>query len=159
MISTKYVIFESDPAMIKSSGDNSGYIYNPTGLVYLGETFNILPGETIMLIPHQPDHLGPWKQRRIAFQDSQFLKCKEEETLTFMIENRCPNKVFKVSNGCSLAEILNRWGINHEMSFVTDRQIEKIEAYTSITTAEDNNDKMKNQILSRKCCDCCQSQQ
>jgi hypothetical protein len=137
---TKYVILESDPALIKHSGDNCGYVYNPTGLIYTGESFNILPGEPIILIPHQPDNCGPWKQFRATFEKGQFLMCKEEETLTLLIENRFPNEVVKVHNGWSLAKILNHWGIQHEMTFVSAHHMEKIEAYELITLDDNHND-------------------
>ncbi len=39
-----------------------------------------------MIIPYQPDSLGPWKQSRIAFEDGRFFKCKVLETLAIMIE-------------------------------------------------------------------------
>jgi len=76
-----------------------------------------------------------------------------------MIENRFPNQVFKVTNGSSLAGILNRWGINHEMNFVSDRQMEKIEAYELITLDEsddndDVNDYNNNNKPKSKCCHC-----
>jgi len=82
--------------------------------------------------------LGPWKQSRIAFEDGRFFKCKELETLAIMIENRFPNQVFKLTNGSSLAGILNRWGINHELNFVW--QMEKIEAYELITVDDSDDD-------------------
>ena len=145
MISPKCVIFQSDPLLIKRSGDNCGYIYNPAGLVYLGDSFNILPGEPVMIIPHQPDEMGPWKQYRTAFEDGRFLKCKDEETLIIMIENRCPNQVFRVTTGCTLAGILDRWGVNHEMSFASDRQLEKVEAYQLIITLDDTDDEYKDE--------------
>ena len=153
---TKYVMFESDPVLIKRGGDNRGYIYNPAGLFYLGETFNVRPGEPIMIIPHQPADCGPWKQCRTAFEDGRFLRCKEEETLTIMIENRCPNQIFKVSKGSSLAELLNRWGMNHEMSFITDRQLEKIENYQHLTTDTEYNDDQNKKLIkpSKKSCNC-----
>ncbi len=76
-----------------------------------------------------------------------------------MFENRFPNQVFKVTNGSSLAGILNRWGINHEMNFVSDRQMEKIEAYELITLDEsDDNDHVNdcnnNNKPKSKCCHC-----
>ena len=162
MTSPKYVIFKSDPALVKCSGDNGGYIYNPSGLFYHGDTFNVLPGEPVIIIPHRPADGGPWKQCRTIFEDERFLRCKEEETLIIMIENRFPNEIFQVSNGCSLAEILGKWGINHELSFVSDRQLEKIEAYEQITTREyiinnnnNNNNDAKNTLniktLKKKC--------
>ena len=86
------VYFESDPDKIKSSGDNNGYIYNPKSLFYKGEPFTIQPGETVLIIPCQPDYLGPWKQRRLAFEETKSLQCKEEDTLAFIIHNKCPNK-------------------------------------------------------------------
>jgi hypothetical protein len=57
-----------------------------------------------------------------------------------MIENRFPNQLFKVTKGSSLAGILDRWGIMHEMSFVSDRQLEKIEAYELITLDDSDDD-------------------
>jgi hypothetical protein len=131
---TKHVVyFESDPDKIKSSGDNSGYIYNPTALFYNGEPFTIQPGETVLFIPCQPDYLGPWKQRHLAFEETKFLQCKEEETLALIIYNRCPNKIHKISPNSCLDEILYCWGISHEKCFVTDHQMEKIEAFHNIT--------------------------
>jgi hypothetical protein len=160
MTSPRHVIFESNPALIKRSGDNSGYIYSPAGLIYLGDTFDILPGEPIMVIPHQPDNFGPWKQYRTIFENGRLLKCREEEILTIMIQNRFPNQIFKVSKGCSLVDIIDRWGINHEMCFVLDHQMEKIEAYELITLDEsddDDDDDNKVEIepkfqSSKKCC-------
>ena len=140
MTTPKLVIFESDPALIKRSGDNCSYIYNPAGLFYCGPNFDVLPGEPVMIIPYQPDSFGPWKQCRIAFEDGRFFKCKEAETLAIMIENRFPNQLFKVTKGSSLAGILDRWGIMHEMSFVSDRQLEKIEAYELITVDDSDDD-------------------
>jgi hypothetical protein len=159
MTTPKFVIFESDPALIKRSGDNSSYIYNPASLFYFGPNFDVVPGEPVMIIPYQPYSFGPWKQCRIAFEVGRFFKCKEVETLAIMIENHFPNQVFKVTNGSSLAGILNRWGINHEMNFVSDRQMEKIEAYELITLDEsdDNdhvNDYNNNNKPKSKCCHC-----
>ena len=143
MFSPKYVIVESDPNLIKCNGDNGGYIYNPTGLFYHGETFHVLPGEPLMIVPYQPFQLGPWKLCRTAFVDGRFLKCKNEETFTIMIENRFPNRVFKVTNGCSLAGILNRWGISHEMTFTSDHQLEKIESAHEIIALDETTDDEK----------------
>jgi hypothetical protein len=44
MTTPKFVIFESDPALIKRSGDNSSYIYNPASLFYFGPNFDVVPG-------------------------------------------------------------------------------------------------------------------
>jgi hypothetical protein len=92
-----------------------------------------------------------------------------------MIENRFPNQVFKVTNGSSLAGILNRWGISHELNFVSDRQMEKIEAYELITVDDsddedddynnnnnvndynnnnNNNNNNINKPKSKQCCHC-----
>jgi hypothetical protein len=171
MTTPKFVIFESDPTLIKRSGDYSSFIYNPAGLFYFGPNFDVVPGEPVMIIPYQPDSLGPWKQSRIAFEDGRFFKCKELETLAIMIENRFPNQVFKVTNGSSLAGILNRWGISHELNFVSDRQMEKIEAYELITVDDsdedddynnnnvndynnNNNNNNINKPKSKQCCHC-----
>ena len=74
MTTPKFVIFESDPALIKRSGDNSSYIYNPASLFYFGPNFDVVPGEPVMIIPYQPYSFGPWKQCRIAFEDGRFFK-------------------------------------------------------------------------------------
>jgi hypothetical protein len=140
MNSRKFLIFESDPALIKRSGDNGGYIYNPAGLFYWGPSIDVMPGDPVMIIPYQPDNFGPWKQCRTAFEEGRFLKCKEEETLSILIVNRFPNQVFKVNKGHSLAGILDRWGISHEMSFVSDKQLEKIKTFEIITLDDDDND-------------------
>ena len=127
------VYFESDPDKIKSSGDNNGYIYNPKSLFYKGEPFTIQPGETVLFIPCQPDYLGPWKQRRLAFEETKFLQCKEEDTLAFIIHNKCPNKIHTINPDDYLEEIFFRWGLSHERCILTDRQMEKIEAFYNIT--------------------------
>ena len=161
MPSPKCVIFHSDPQLIKRSGDNCGYIYNPSALMYLGESFNIQPGEPVMIIPHQPDQQGPWKQYRTAFEDGRFLKCKDEENLVIMLENRFPNQLFRVTRGCTLSEILNNWGVNHALSFASDSQLEKIEAYELIITLDDTDDENDDKPAiklniksSKKCCQC-----
>ena len=140
MTCPKGVIFQSDQTMIQRNGDNCGYIYNPIGLIYLGKPFNILPGEPVMIIPHQPDDMGPWKPYRTIFEDGRLLKCRDEETLVIVIENRCPKQVIRVTTGCSLAGILKRWGISHEVSFASDRQLDKIETYELIITLDDTDD-------------------
>jgi hypothetical protein len=45
-----------------------------------------------------------------------------------------------VNKGHSLAGILDRWGISHEMSFVSDKQLEKIKTFEIITLDDDDND-------------------
>lgn len=133
---TKYVTFESDPTLIKRSGDNNGYIYNPTSLIYLGETFSVLSGEAIMIIPLQPDQHGPWKQYRTSFENGRFLRCKDKEVMSIMIENRFPKQVVQITKGNSLAVFLNQWGIKHKMTFVSDPELKKIEAYKEIITLD-----------------------
>ena len=155
MTCPKCVIFQSDQTMIQRNGDNCGYIYNPTGLIYTGKTFNILPGEPILLIPHQPDNCGPWKQSRTAFENGRFLKCKEEETLAILIENRFPNEVFKVNNGWSLTKILDHWGIQHVMTFVSDHHLQKIETYELITLDDSDDEDDKSFVKSKKVKKCC----
>ncbi len=76
MTTPKFVIFESDPNLIKRSGDNSSFIYNPAGLFYFGPNFDVVPGEPVMIIPYQPYSFGPWKQCRIAFEDGRFFISK-----------------------------------------------------------------------------------
>ena len=73
------VYFESDPDKIKSSGDNSGYIYNPKSLFYKGEPFTIQPGETVLFIPCQPDYLGPWNNAASPLKKQSFYNAKKKK--------------------------------------------------------------------------------
>jgi hypothetical protein len=123
-----YVNFNSNPVTIKRKGDNTGYIYNPTALVYAGENFVIMPGEKYMIIPHQPDNMGPWRQARSMFLNNRFIQSNEAKTLIIAVENRWLHKTITVTKGITLEELLDQWGIGHELSYVSDRDLEKIEA-------------------------------
>ena len=123
------MIFMSDPVTIKRNGDNAGYIYNPSDVLHVGESFDLKPSEKFMIIPHQPDDLGPWKQFRSLFVDDRFIWSKDAQTLVVMVENRWLHKIITVTKGTTLEGLIDRWGISHELSYMSDKDIEKIEAY------------------------------
>ncbi len=147
-MSPKTIIFESDATLIKQSGDNKGYIFNPDCIIYLGKPMQIMAGEAILIIPHQPNQQGPWKLRRTSFEEGQFIKGHHQETLAILIENCWLTQIIKLTNQCSLACILRRSGIQHKMIFVSDHELQKMTTFNDIITLEGSEDEDK-----LKCCD------
>lgn len=146
---TKYVTFESDPISIKRSGDNIGYIYNPKAVMNVGESFRLPPGEKFMIIPQQPDNLGPWKQYRTMLVDGRFIQCKESKTMVVMVENRWLHKSVSVVEGITLEGLMELWGISHELSYATDKELEKIENHVE---NNNNNNSVNERCCSERCC-------
>ena len=127
-----YAIFESRNDATKISGDNNGYIFNPSCVEYKGESFQLYPGQKLLILPNQPNNEGPWQQHQITFVNDQFLRNKKRQIMCYMLENRWLNKPIMISNGVSLEYLLLHTGISHEMLFASKRDLEKIQNYTAI---------------------------
>jgi hypothetical protein len=46
-----YAIFQSQNDIMKRSGDNKGFIFNPACVEYRGESFQIYPGQKLLIVP------------------------------------------------------------------------------------------------------------
>jgi hypothetical protein len=88
-----YAIFESQHDIMKRSGDNNGFVFNPVCVEYKGESFQIYPGQKLLIVPYQPDNEGPWQQHQITFVDDQFLRNKKKQIMCYMLENRWLNNI------------------------------------------------------------------
>ncbi len=126
-----YAIFQSQNDITKRSVDNNGFIFNPACVEYRGESFQIYPGQKLLIVPHQPDNEGPWHQHQITFVDDQFLRNKKRQVMCYMLENRWLHKPIMITNGMNLEYLLLHIGISHEMVYATKRDLEKIEHYTA----------------------------
>jgi hypothetical protein len=62
------------------------------------------------------------------FLNNRFIQSNEAKSLIIAVENRWLHKTITVTKGITLEELLDQWGIGHELSYVSDRDLEKIEA-------------------------------
>ena len=72
------VYFESDPDKIKCSGDNNGYILNPSSLFYKGEPFTIQPGKRSCLSPANLIIWGPGSNAASPLKKQSFYNAKKK---------------------------------------------------------------------------------
>jgi len=45
-----YAIFQSQNDIMKRSGDNNGFIFNPACVEFRGESFQIYPGQKLLIV-------------------------------------------------------------------------------------------------------------
>jgi hypothetical protein len=122
MSKPKLKIFHSTPD-IKISGDNMTAIFCPQKLVYSEEDFKIYAGETVMVVPLQPDNKGPWQSYRTAMYNHRLVKNKAPKSLCFLLTNRWLWKTIMVTRGCRLDWLLSHPGIHHTMGYLTERDM------------------------------------
>jgi len=129
-----HVFFYADDTMIKRSGDGSSFIFNSSDVFHLGQSFQLNPQEKLIVIPVMPNELGPWKQSRSASKNGRLVEFHDEEQdmMAIKVINRWPLKKITVSTGISLARLLATWGIFHEMSHVSQTELETIPAYSDV---------------------------
>ena len=116
-------MFYADPFQIKSSGDNCGFIFDAATVFHVGESFELKPNDELLVIPCMPHDEGPWKQYRTIVRDERGILCKEVTIMGFMIRNQWPRKSVKIDTGVSLAGLMETWGIGHDMSFTTEKDL------------------------------------
>jgi hypothetical protein len=143
-----FTSFVSDMNVIKCSGDNACFIYNPKGIKYEGESFKLFAGETILVVPQQPDGKGPWKQYKSAFIENRFLKNREEKYFCLTLENRWLNKTVTVTDGTRLDSLLAHQGIAHRLSYCTQKEMNKILTYSK-KPQDDDDDEYMNTVCKR----------
>jgi len=147
-----YVMFHADPSLVKSSGDNSGFIYEASTVFHVGESFELKANDELVVIPCRPKDGGPWKQYRTIVKDGQGILCKEITLMSILVQNRWPRKSVKVFKGMSLATLMHTWGISHEMSFTTEDQLVCMQEVPSVVEDEEKKLSIRFTITNRRRC-------
>lgn len=126
--------------MITFSGDNSEAIYNPGEIIYDGDDFRLYAGETIMIIPLQPNGLGPWKSFRTSLYNNKFVKQKSCKYFCILLSNKWIFKSVLVNRGCRLDGLLAHPGIQHTMGFLTPHDLSTIRLHLNKEKEQDEDE-------------------
>jgi len=126
---SRYVMFYSDPTLIKSSGDNTGFIFDAALVFHVGETFELNPREELLIIPCMPNDEGAWKQYRTIATEGRGILGKEETVLAVVVRNKWPRKCVTVNKGVSLAALMRAYGVGHDMSFTSESHLELMQEF------------------------------
>lgn len=116
-------------SLIRCTGTNMNYIFEPKGVEYNGHTFDIKPSQKVLVIPHQPNNEGPWEICHVAPDGQGTLKYKKKTKKTFLsivLENRWPHKSISIKTGATLDWIASEPGINADLVFILEKEIIKV---------------------------------
>jgi len=98
MSMSRIVFFDAVPGALNSrNGDNGGFIYSSATQENSGEEFEIRAGESVMIVPRQPDNCGPWKMFSFKYVDNRFWRqSKARKYMSFIVTNHWHAKSIKV---------------------------------------------------------------
>jgi hypothetical protein len=124
-MNSQCIIFVADTTVLKRCGDNSGFIWNPKGFVYMGKKpYTLEPNEHITIIPLQPDG-RPWKVYRGLKVDGQFMVSPEGQNRAIQVENMWLSADITITEGENLENLLDRWGVNHQEIVLTEEELQE----------------------------------
>ena len=125
---------------IHHSGDNMGTIFDPNGLVHTGEGFWLEAGQSVMILPLQPDHCNPWKIYKSALFDNRFVRNKTARNLCYILTNQWIYRSIYIPRGSLLAWLLGHPGIHHTMGYMSAYDLAHLKKRENVPKAEDEED-------------------
>jgi hypothetical protein len=132
--------FYYSSAHIQQTGDNTGTIFNPACLVYTGDGFRLDAGQSLMIVPLQPDNVSPWKMFKTALFDHRFVRNKTARTLCYILTNQWMYRSIPIERGSTLNWILAHPGITHTMGYMTAFDLARLKSREHVYKEEDEDE-------------------
>lgn len=116
-----------------------GTIFNPDGLVHTDEGFWLEAGQSVMILPLQPDN-SSWKMFKSALFDHRFIRNKSARNLCFILTNKWMHRSIYVQRGSLLSWLLGHPGIHHTMGYMTAYDLAHLKNRKNVLNEEDEDD-------------------
>jgi hypothetical protein len=114
-----------------TSGDNCGYIYSSSTVENSADDFLLKAGESVLVVPRQPEDYGPWPVFPMEFfNGSIWKKANSMGFMCVLVTNRWSHKVIHVRANMLLSELLVYPGIGHVTGFVPESHLTRMANYT-----------------------------
>ena len=123
---------------IQHSGDNIGTIFDPAGLVNTGEGFWLEAGQSVMVLPLQPDHVSPWKMYKSALFDYRFVRNKTARYLCYILTNQWIYRSVYIQQGALLSWLLGHPGIHHTLGYMSAYDLAHLKKREDVRNAEND---------------------
>jgi hypothetical protein len=140
MVSPPQLKFFYSNTDIQNNGDNTGTIFNPTCLVHTGESFCLEAGQSVMIVPFQPDQCTPWKIFKSALFDHRFYRNKSPRYLCYILTNQWIYRSVIIQRGTMLSWLLGHPGIHHTMGYMSAYDLTHLKRREHVRQQDENED-------------------